>query len=174
MSAYTSEYVEFFEALTNELQHMFQSVFQEPVTNERQTPSKTIEELDRCEDMSEIFNVVKTTVTDALGEGRSDIELGFQDLPLQVGAYHPVGTNWIIMNRRLFKVASNRLSSQREMNSFIFSIMLHEYLHSLAYLSEYQVRRLVYEISKITLGEDHPATRIARYGPWEALAENIN
>ena len=52
--------------------------------------------------------------------------------------------------------------SKQEVNAFIYSILLHEYLHSLGYKDELEVRRLTYMISKETLGENHVATRMAR------------
>lgn len=171
---YAIEYFEFYEEILNELQGMLENVTNGSVEHEPHVASRSVEELDRCSDFSEILDVVKITVKETLGETRPDIALGFQNLPLQVGAYHPVGSNWIVMNQRLLDAACNHLSSQREMNSFIFSIMLHEYLHALGYLNEYQVRQLVYEISRRTLGEGHPATRIARVGPWEALLNSVN
>ena len=45
-------------------------------------------------------------------------------------------------------------------------LLLHEYLHSLGYLDEHEVKRLVYEISRETLGENHPASRYALNPPF--------
>lgn len=61
--------------------------------------------------------------------------------------------------------------SLREINSYEYSILLHEYLHSLGYAGESDVRRLVYDISLETFGPDHPATKIASKGPREVLPE---
>jgi len=163
-----------FNDLLEQFEEMLNEVFQGSRESEFQIPSRVGEELDRCRDMSDILGAVKTSVLNTLGETRSDIVLGFQDLPLQVGAYHPVGSEWIVMNRRLLNAAWNHLGAGKEMNSYIFSIMLHEYLHSLGYLNEYQVRQLVYEISRQTFGDDHPATRFARYGPWKSLSNSAN
>jgi len=153
----------------NEIQEILETIFHEVSPYDPQTTSRYVEDLDRSRSIPEILDIVRATVQETLGEARPDVTLGFQNLPLRIGAYHRVGSDWIVMNRRLLDLASSRLPSQREMNSFIFSIMLHEYLHALGYLNEYQVRRLVYEISRRNLGEVHPATRIARLGPWEAL-----
>jgi hypothetical protein len=44
---------------------------------------------------------------------------------------------------------------------YAFFVLLHEYIHSLGYLDEELVVSKVYEITRDSLGEDHPATRIA-------------
>jgi len=163
-----------FNDLLEQFQEMLNEVFQGSHEPEFRTPNNIDQELDQSRYVSDILRVVKTSVLNALGETRSDIALGFQDLPLQVGAYHPVGSEWIVMNRRLLNAAWNHLGPGKEMNSYIFSIVLHEYLHSLGYLNEYQVRQLVYEISRRTLGDNHPATKFARYGPWKGLFNSVN
>lgn len=160
--------------ILEEIQTFVENIYQYSRDPSQETPVRSAETLERCEDMSEILRLVRATVQRTLGESGSGIVLSFQDLPLRVGAYHPVGSNQIILNQRLLKTAWNRLQTQREMNSFIFSIVLHEYLHTLGYLDEYQVRQLVFEITMRTFGEDHPATTMARYGPWYALAQNVN
>ena len=53
------------------------------------------------------------------------------DLPLRLGAFHGVGTNSIVMNRTLLDRIVKSGHSRLEVNSFIYSILLHEYLHSL-------------------------------------------
>ncbi len=55
--------------------------------------------------------------------------------------------------------------SLREINSYVYSILLHEYLHALGYVEERDVRRLVYDVSLETFGPEHPATQIASKGP---------
>lgn len=48
-----------------------------------------------------------------------------------------------------------------EINSYVYSLLLQEYLHALGYVDEKMVRKLVHQVSLETFGEDHPATRIA-------------
>jgi hypothetical protein len=43
--------------------------------------------------------------------------------------------------------------------------LLHEYLHSLGYVKESDVRKLVYDVSLDAFGPEHPATQIASKGP---------
>ena len=54
-------------------------------------------------------------------------------------------------------------------NSFVYSILLHEYLHSLGVVDEGEVRRLVCDISLKSFGAEHPASTIASKGPWTLL-----
>ena len=42
-----------------------------------------------------------------------------------------------------------------------FSVLLHEYIHSLGYLDEANVRSKVFQITKEALGEEHLATQMA-------------
>lgn len=117
------------------------------------------DQLDRCKDYGDVFTVVKKAVKQSIGRERVGLMLYLGNLPLHVGALHGVGTNGIVLNKRLLEHVS--VSSTTELNSYIFMLLLHEYLHSLGYMSERQVRRLVYEISEEAFGEDHPATQFA-------------
>ncbi len=48
-------------------------------------------------------------------------------------------------------------------------MLVHEYLHALGYVSEAEVRSLVYKISKECFGEDHIVTKLAEETPWMLL-----
>jgi hypothetical protein len=88
------------------------------------------------------------------------------NLPLEVGAFHPIGTNDIVLNRRLM-----RAKMDLRQKAHIFTILLHEYLHSLGYHNEEHVRRFVYKICKENFEVGHPALDSAISGPWEDLTE---
>jgi len=90
-------------------------------------------------------------------------------LPLQLGAYHPIGTNNIVLNRTLVQIAEAATKSKRLVNAFVYSLLVHEYLHALGHVSEAEVRPLVYQISKECFGEDHIVTRLAEKSPWALL-----
>ncbi len=126
--------------------------------------------LDRCKDFGDIFVLVKRAVKELLGYERGGLMLYMADLPLHIGAFHGVGSNAIVMNRRLLNMVVRTTKSIRQINSFVFSILMHEYLHSLGYLDEGRVRRLVYEVTRRILGEEHEATAIAISGPVRALS----
>jgi hypothetical protein len=133
------------------------------------SPYSLSEELNRCKNFGDVFQLVKRAVKETLGESRVGLMLYLGNLPINVGAFHQVGSNGIVLNRRVLNLVEGSAKSTLELNSFIFSILLHEYLHSLGYLNERQVRKLVYEISQKTFGEDHPATEMAANGPMKGL-----
>jgi hypothetical protein len=124
-----------------------------------------VKQLDLCKNFGDVFEVVKKTVENSLGQRRSGLMLYLAELPEQIGAFHGVGTNGIVMNKRALDAVTHSARTIREINSYVYSILLHEYLHSLGHIDERQVRKLVYEISKENLGPDHPATEIAHKGP---------
>ena len=94
------------------------------------------------------------------------------DLPMHLGAFHGVGTNSIVMNRSLLDRIVKGCNSRTQINSFVYSILLHEYLHSLGLIEEAEVRSLVRDISVKTFGDDHPASKIATAGPWSMLPKS--
>lgn len=123
------------------------------------------ERLDSCEDFGDVFGLVKRSAERSLGRRRAGLMLYLARLPKHIGAYHSVGTNGIVMNRTTLDMVARGARSLREINSYVYSILLHEYLHSLGYVEERDVRRLVYDISLDAFGPDHPATQIAAKGP---------
>ncbi len=127
------------------------------------------ERLDECGNFGDVFELVKRAVKIILGHERAGLMLYLGNLPIQVGAFHQIGSNGIVMNKRLLNLMLKSSNSITEVNSFIFSILLHEYLHSLGYVDETQVRRLVYEISRGAFGTDHPVTRMAVNGPFPKI-----
>jgi hypothetical protein len=95
--------------------------------------------------------------------------LFLDDLPIQLGAYHPVGTNNIVLNRLLVQVVEAEVESKRVVNALIYNLLVHEYLHALGEYSEADVRQLVYEAAKKCFGEDHIVTVTAKKSPWSLL-----
>jgi len=116
-----------------------------------------------------IWEIVKETVQVCLGENRRGMLLFLDDLPLHLGAYHQLGTNNIVLNRRLVNIVEVVSKSKKLVNAFIYSILTHEYLHALGHVSEAEVRSLVYDVSKQCFGEDHIATTLAEKTPWSLL-----
>ncbi len=120
--------------------------------------------LDNARTLADIFEVVKTAVLRSRKLGRGGLMLGLADLGNYpqgfFGAFYPVGTNVIVMN----KVPLQRIKDTmpRLYKPYAFHVLLHEYLHSLGYLDEAEVRQMVYDISRESFGEEHDATLIAR------------
>ncbi|NWF87803.1 hypothetical protein HXY32_08370 [Candidatus Bathyarchaeota archaeon] len=125
--------------------------------------------LETAKNYGEVWNIVRDSVDFSLHKRRSSMMLFLDDLPLQLGAYHSIGTNNIVLNRRLVHIVEAALESKRAVNAFVYSLLLHEYLHALGEYSEMEVRRLVYKVSKKCFGEDYIVTVLARKSPWALL-----
>jgi len=140
--------------------------------NDGSVIAKFQQELETAESYAAVWQIVKGTVESALGKRGGGMMLFLDDLPLQLGAYHPVGTNNIVLNRNLVEVVEAQEKSKLVVNALVYNLLLHEYLHALGELSEDAVRRLVVEVAGKCFGVDHTATVIARKSPW-VLLRNI-
>jgi hypothetical protein len=125
--------------------------------------------LEDAKSYGEVWDVVKDTVEFSLHRRRGGMMLFLDDLPIQLGAYHPLGTNNIVLNRRLVQIVEASVKSKRVVNALVYNLLLHEYLHSLGKYSEMEVRPLVYEVAKECFGEDYVVTVIAKKSPWVLL-----
>ena len=133
--------------------------------------TRLLGQLETSENFGDIFEIVKKSVKNQLGMERAGLMLVLADLPIQLGAFHGVGTNQIVMNRTLLDRIVAAGHPRSHINAFVYSILLHEYLHSLGVIDESQVRRMVNEISIETFGPKHPASKIASRGPWSLLGQ---
>jgi len=125
--------------------------------------------IEKAEGFSEVWEIVKDTVKDSLGEHRVGMMLFLDNLPLQLGAYHPLSTNNIVLNRTLVQIVEAATKSKQLVNAFVYSLLVHEYLHSLGHIPEVEVRPLVYKISMECFGEDYIVTKLAEKSPWALL-----
>ncbi|MDI6805693.1 MAG: hypothetical protein QMD20_03390 [Candidatus Bathyarchaeia archaeon] len=125
--------------------------------------------LENAKSYGDVWEIVKDSVYFSLHKRRSGMMLFLDDLPIQLGAYHPFGTNNIVLNRRLIQIVEATIKSKRVVNALIYNLLLHEYLHALGEFSEVDVRGLVYEIAKKCFGEDYVVTEIAKRSPWALL-----
>jgi len=131
------------------------------------------EQLDHCHDFSDVFELVKKSTEQSLGKRRAGLMLYLAKLPSHIGAFHTMGTNGIVMNRTTLDMITHGARSLREINSYVYSILLHEYLHALGYADEREVRKLVYDVTLDSFGPEHPATQIASKGPSAILPEAV-
>ncbi len=121
------------------------------------------ESLDRSRNLSEIFEVVKRVVQENLRQLRAGLMLGLADLGNHpsgfIGAFYPLASNVIVMN----KVPLKRIQETNPelYKPYAFNVLLHEYLHTLGYLEEVTVRRIVLQLSRKAFGEEHLATQVA-------------
>jgi len=117
--------------------------------------------LSSAEGFDEIFEMVKVATEKYLGLHRAGLTLVLGDIPNEVGAYHQMGSNAIVMNRNLLKIVEKLSGSKSKRNSYVFMILLHEYLHTLGYESDGDVRNLSRQISDDFLGLKHEAGEMA-------------
>jgi len=119
--------------------------------------------LDNSKTLADIFEVVKAAVWNNQRVSRGGLMLGIANLGNHpqgfLGAFYPVGTNVIVMN----KIPLERIKETRPelYKPYIFHVLLHEYLHTLGYLNEGGVRQMVIETTRNVFGEEHLATMIA-------------
>jgi len=109
------------------------------------------------------FELVKDAVRKSEGRSRAGLMLGLQELGSSlngfVGAYYPVASNIIIVNktplRRIIETKPQLLEP------YGFHVLLHEYIHALGYLNEEITKQKTYKISKENFGEDHIITKLS-------------
>jgi len=130
---------------------------------------KNQKRLDNAEGYSNVWELVKDNVKVVMKQERPSMMLFLDDLPLRLGAYHPLGTNNIVLNRALVETVEATTDSKRLLNAFIYSLLLHEYIHGLGVIREAKVRTLVYKVSKSSFGTEHVVTKLAELGPWSLL-----
>jgi hypothetical protein len=127
--------------------------------------------LDQAKNYAEVWRIVQETAEYAVGKRRNSMMLFLDDLPLQLGAYYPVGTNNIVLNRVLVDVVEASVSDKPTVNALVYNLLLHEYLHALGEMSEVGVRREVVLVATKSFGEHHIATVLARKSPWVLLKD---
>jgi hypothetical protein len=120
--------------------------------------------LEQSQDISEIFELVKSVVREFIGRERSGLMLGLSELGgkpgMFVGGFYPVGSNLIVMNKTPLRTVQ---SFRPELfNSYCFHILLHEYLHTIGFLDEEYNRHVTALISEKAFGRNHPVTIIAK------------
>ncbi len=117
--------------------------------------------LSSSESFDEVFELVKNATEQTLGKHRAGLTLVLGDIPNSVGAYHELGSNAIVMNRNLLRIVEKLAKTNARKNSYVFMILLHEYLHSLGYTDDRQVRLLSKRITNEYLGGKHMAAEMA-------------
>ena len=114
--------------------------------------------------VEEIFELVKDAVRDSLARERAGLMLGLSDLGIAakgfVGGYHQMGSNAIILNSSVLRRISR--ASPDNLKPYAFSVLLHEYLHTLGILDEARTRLLTYKICMDHFGEEHAVTMISK------------
>ncbi len=122
--------------------------------------------LDAARDYAAVWQTVKDTVEYTYAKRAGAMMLFLDDLPLQIGAYYPLGTNNIVLNRRLVEIAEATVKDKKLINALVYNLLLHEYLHALGELSEVGVQRQVVAVAEKCFGNEHMATVLAKKSPW--------
>ncbi len=117
------------------------------------------------QDFDEAFEIVKSAVFEKFKMHRAGLSLILQVMPTNLGAYHILGSNVIVMNSYVLAAIRKLSSSDEEYNSYLFMVLSHEYLHSLGLTDENRVRQMTYELCKEMLGDDHSSTKMAKEDP---------
>jgi len=124
-------------------------------------PGDNKEKLASASGFDEIFELVKKAVDQVLGVHRAGLTLVLGDIPNQVGAYHEMGSNAIVMNRNIMKIVWRSTRSRPRRNAYTFMILLHEYLHTVGFTDDAQVRELSRRITDAYVGKGHIAGEMA-------------
>ncbi len=129
--------------------------------------SKLSEGNDDKTDYNSVFSLVRKAVKSVINKERVGLGLALADLPSQLGAFWEVGGNYIVMNRNLLEALRYAHRPSEEVNSFVFVILMHEYLHSLGVLDEYKARAMTARICATIFEEGHPAFEMGTRDPWQ-------
>jgi hypothetical protein len=124
-------------------------------------PGSQTSKLSAASNYDEVFHIVKAHVEEVLGLHRAGLTLGLSSLSSGIGAYHVMGSNMIVLNRDILDRV-RRAEPPEIVSYFLYMLLLHEYLHSLGFLDEAQVRRTSEEVATRMLGGGHPASVLIR------------
>ncbi len=121
------------------------------------------EKLRKAKDLPAIFEIVKLAVIKTRKKRRAGLMLGIADLGNHprgfLGAFYPVATNIIVMNR--IPLERIKETNPELYKPYVFHVLLHEYLHALGDVDEHSTRRTTYEICKEVFGPEHLATKMS-------------
>jgi hypothetical protein len=123
------------------------------------------EKIASLKDFNETFELVKAVVLQKFKLHRAGLSLILQMMPSNLGAYHMLGSNAIVVNTYLLSTVKKIVKSTEEYNSYVFMVLTHEYFHSLGIVDESTVRQMTFELCIWLLGNDHAATKMSKEGP---------
>ncbi len=125
---------------------------------------KFSQKLEDAKNLADIFEIVKDAVRIVIKKERSGLMLGLSEMGSTfggfVGAFYPIGSNIIIMNKTPLKRIQE--TNPTLYNAYSFHILLHEYLHTLGIIDEELARYMTLNISKKVFGDNHVVTQMAK------------
>ena len=80
-------------------------------------------QLEKAEGYGEVWKIVKETVKNILVKCRVGIMLFLDDLPLNLGAYHPVGTNNMVLNKSLIEIVEATSKTKLDVLHIIIQVV---------------------------------------------------
>ena len=129
------------------------------------TANDKINNNDRLQDFKDfngVFEFVKYSVNSVYEMKRAGLSLMLHRMPTRVGAYHVLGSNIIAINSILLDLVKKYSASNGDYNSYLFTILLHEYLHTFGILDEHKVRQMSVALCEKFFGEERMITVIAK------------
>ena len=126
--------------------------------------------LTKLKDFNEAFELVKDAVNAKFNMHRAGLSLILQRMPSNLGAYHILGSNVIVMNKLILNIIKE-FKSSAEYNSYLFMVLSHEYLHSFGIVDEFQVRNMTYDLSVSLFGKGHMISQMAKEDPSSIFPE---
>lgn len=91
---------------------------------------------------------------------RTGLNLILQGMPSNLGAYHALGSNMIVANKHILDYIKNT-KPKEDYNAYVFSILAHEYLHSLGIVDESVVKSMIFKLCGDLFGKEHKTTQFA-------------
>jgi hypothetical protein len=126
--------------------------------------------LTKLKDFNEAFELVKEAVNAKFNMHRAGLSLILQRMPSNLGAYHILGSNVIVMNKLILNIIKEYKSSA-EYNSYLFMVLAHEYLHSFGIVDELQVRNMTYDLCVSLFDKGHMTSKMAKEDPSSVFPE---
>lgn len=118
----------------------------------------------QCLDFADIFELVKEAVETVAGKSRAGLTLGIADLGGSrrqfLGAFYPFPSNMIVINS--FPIKRLQETRKELLKPYIFTVLLHEYIHTLGCLDEAETRQRAHKVCLKVFGASHLSTELAR------------
>lgn len=123
-----------------------------------------LEKIEQAKNIQELFSTARDLVQEHLGVDQAGLMLGLSDLGINeqgfIGAFYAPHANMIVVNKRPLQ----RILQKKPQwyNSYLFHVLLHEYIHAIGIYDEQETRNLVYLISKHHFGDEHLLCHLAK------------
>ncbi len=130
-----------------------------------------------AETLAEIFELVKDAVYNTLGQNRSGLMLGLAEIGSDhkkfVGGFHPLGSNFIIINKAPLRKVVEK--NKKMYQPYVFHLLLREYIHSFGVMDEDVTAQTVRQISRALFGKEHIVTELStkftKFFPYVVYAD---